>query len=64
MKELLVQNYLKKYMNRIEPSTANNVLIARVISTEVENFMERERGQAMNQKALRELEKDIEGMLR
>lgn len=46
MKELLVQNYLKKYMNRMEPSAtaANNVLIARVISNEVELFMERERG--------------------
>jgi len=64
MKELLVQNYLKRYMNRIEPGTANNVLIARVISIEVENFMERERGQGMNQKALKELEKEIESKLK
>lgn len=65
MKELLVQNYLKKYMNRVEPSTANNVLIARVISSEVDAFIEREKGgQGMNQKALRELEKDIEARLK
>ncbi len=66
MKELLVQNFLKKYMNRIEPSAAagNNGLIARIVANEVDLFMEKERGQSMNQKALKVLEKDIEIMIR
>jgi hypothetical protein len=60
MKELLIQNFLKKYMNRVEQTAGNNGLVARIIANEVELFMDRERGQQMNQKALRQLEKDIE----
>jgi hypothetical protein len=38
------------------------VQISKIISSEVESFMERERN-AMNQKTLRALEKDIETMV-
>lgn len=55
MKDLLVQNFLKKYMQRMDQAaTANNsALVARIISNEVDLFMDRERGNGMNQKALR-----------
>lgn len=62
MRELLVQNFMKKYNQWLDPShsTANvQVQISKIISYEVESFMEREKN-AMNQKTLRKLEKDIE----
>ena len=65
MRELLVQNFMKKYNQWLDPShsTANvQVQISKIISSEVESFMERERN-AMNQKTLRALEKDIETMV-
>jgi hypothetical protein len=66
MKELLIQNFLKKYMNRMDPlaTAGNNGLIARVVANEVEIFMDREKGQGLNQKSLRALEKSIETILK
>ena len=67
MRDLFVQNFLKKYMQRMDQQAAtaasNSALVARIISNEVELFMDREKGNGMNQKALRQLEKDIEQIL-
>jgi predicted DNA-binding protein (UPF0278 family) len=55
MRELLVQNFMKKFNQRLDPgqTTANvQVYISKIISQEVESFMEREKN-AMNQKTLR-----------
>ena len=52
-------------MQRVEiPSATNSALIARIIANEVDLFMDREKGgSAMDQKALRQLERDIEQIL-
>ena len=65
MKELLVQNFLKRYMQRFEaPSAANSALMARIIANEIDLFLDGERStQGLDQKALRKLEKDIEVIL-
>ena len=50
MKDLLVQNFLKRYTSRLDPgqsTAANSIIIAKIIANEVEGFMERERN-AMN----------------
>ena len=55
MKELLVQNFLKKYTQRLDPSSStavNSALIARIIANEVDMFMDREKS-AMSQKSLK-----------
>jgi hypothetical protein len=66
MKDLLIQNFVKKYTQKLDMqatvTSSVSVLIAKVISQEVETFMEREKD-AMNQKSLRQLEKDIENIL-
>ena len=65
MRELLVQNFMKKYNQRLDPSQSTagvQVQISKIISNQVENFMEREKN-AMNQKTLRKLEKDIEAIV-
>lgn len=65
MKELLVQNFLRRYMQKVDTaSAANSALMSRIIANEVDLFMERERtGSALDQRALRQLEKDIERIL-
>jgi len=46
------------------PSAANSALVARIIANEIDLFMDGERStQALDQKALRKLEKDIEVIL-
>jgi hypothetical protein len=50
MKDLLVQNFLKRYTSRLDPgqsTAANSIIIAKIIANEVEGFMGRERN-AMN----------------
>jgi hypothetical protein len=44
MKELLVQNLVKRYMQRFEaPSAANSALMARIIANEIDLFLDGER---------------------
>ena len=54
MKDLLVQNFLKRYTQRLDSNSnaANSVLIARIIANEVDLFMDREKS-ALNHKSLR-----------
>ncbi len=56
MKDLLIQNFVKKYTQKLDMqatvTSQVSVLIAKVISQEVETFMEKEKD-AMNQKSLR-----------
>lgn len=43
MKDLLVQNFLKKYMQKLDhnqTTATNSALIARIIASEVDQFME------------------------
>ena len=66
MRDLLIQNFMKKYTQKLDMHSTMtsqiSVLIAKIVSHEVEKFMEREKS-AMNQKSLKNLEKDIETML-
>jgi hypothetical protein len=58
MKDLLVQNFLRRYLSRVDnASAANSALMSRLISNEVDLFMERDKvsgsAAALDQKALR-----------
>lgn len=61
-----MQNFMKKYTAKLDMQATTtsqvSVVIAKIISQEVELFMEREK-HAMNQKSLKKLEKDIDVML-
>ncbi len=56
---------MKKYNQRLDPAQTTatiQVQISKIISQEVEQFIEREKN-AMNQKTLRALEKEIEAII-
>ena len=63
LKELLVQNFLKKYSQRLEASAntaAMQMLISQITAQEIEKFLER---QQLSQKNLAQFEKDLQKIM-
>eukprot|EP00347_Sterkiella_histriomuscorum_P005983 403354521 len=64
LKDLLVQNFMKKYSQKL---TSNNksaaqtsIIITNIIGNQIENFLDKEQ---LTQKNLKQFEKDLEGIL-
>ena len=63
LKELLIQNFLKRYSLRLQPEAntpANSVMIARLVSAEIEQLMAKEQ---LTQKGLRGVDREVERIL-